>query len=128
MSKIRRGILKVNGTQVADVVNVDWNDAHEFDRRAVDDAMFGVPVEMKRSGSGSFELLAGNVESGYAAGDVEIEYTEVSVASGVETTSGKVATFTHVTFNSGGNIDNDAGPGSRRISFDYAESTTTDAA
>ena len=119
MPKIRRGTLSVNGSAIADVVNVDWNDNTEYDRRAVDTEMSGKPVMMKKQGSGSFEMLAGNVPSGYGTADAVINYKEVSVAAGVETEADKSVTFTDVTFNSGGNLDNDAGPGSRRINFEY---------
>lgn len=121
--KIRRGTMTVNGEAVADIVNLSWKDSFEFDRRAVDNEMHGKPVQMKEGGSGSFELLAGNVASGYAAGNVVISYTEVSVSGGEESETAKTVTFEDVTFNSGGNIDNDAGPGSRQVDFEYGAVT-----
>ena len=118
MAKIRRGTVGA----ATNVKNVDWNDSYEFDRTAVDNEMSGKPVEMKRGGSGSLTLTAGSIASGYSAADLVITYKEVSVAAGVETETEKTATFTDVTFNTGGSIDNDAGPGEIRISFDYATS------
>jgi len=128
MAKIRRGTLNDGSGAVANVKNVNWKDANEVDRSATDENMSGDPVEMKKAGSGSLVLTAGNIATGYAAGDVVITYNEVSVTDGSETVSQKTATFTKVYFNSGGNIDNDAGPGEIQIDFDYAMCTIADAA
>ena len=85
--------------------------------------MSGNPVMMKKSGSGSFDIAAGLIASGYATASMVITYYEVSVAAGVETVANKTATFTDVTFNQGANIDNDAGPGTGKVTFEYGTCT-----
>lgn len=120
-SRIRRGVLTINEVEQADVANFQWNDAHEFDRSQGDNESAGVPVLMKTGGSGSFELLAGFVASGYAAGDVVLTYHEIAVANGVETDTEFTVTFTGVTFNAGGNVPAE-GRGSITISFEYSTS------
>jgi hypothetical protein len=123
MAKIRRGILTVGSSDLGSVKNISWNDSREFDRSVTDGNMSGDPVEMKHGGSGSLTLLSGNIPSGYVD-DMIISYSEVSVSGGEETVVQKTVTFTGVTANSGGSLDNDSGPGSREISFEYSTSTT----
>jgi len=119
--RIRRGTLNIGGA-VSNVSNFEWTDNYEFDRSQADDEFSGDPVEMRRGGSGSFTLLAGDVHQGYATSDPVFSYTEVTVSSGVESTTTKTVTFTKVTFNSGGSVPAE-GRGEVRISFDYATST-----
>lgn len=116
--RIRRGTLSVNGSPRANVANMQWDDNHEFDRSKGDNEMHGIPVQMSEGGSGSFELLAGNVPSGYGTANMVYTYKEVSVATGVETVTDKTVTFTEVTFVTGGNVPAD-GKGSRAVKFDY---------
>lgn len=124
MAKIRRGtITGLNGGAVADVANFQWDDKFEFDRKRVDNEFSGKPVLMGKEGSGSFELLAGSVASGYATSSLVFTYKEVAVAAGVETVTTKTATFADVTISQGGSVDNDSGPGSIKISFDYSTCT-----
>jgi hypothetical protein len=118
--KIRRGLLNINGADKADVANFQWDDKLEFDRKAVDTELSGKPVLMKKSGSGSFELLAGVVPSGYATAAMTFKFKQVTVTAGTETVLEKTLTFEDVTFNHGGSVDNDSGPGSKKISFDYS--------
>ena len=120
-SRIRRGTLSVNGSDVGDVANMEWTDANEFDRSKADEEFSGVPVEMGRGGSGSFTLLSGYVATGYKTALV-ITYKEISVAAGVETPVTKTATFTKVTLNAGGSVPAE-GRGEMRASFDYATCT-----
>lgn len=117
-SRIRRGTLAI-GSAVANVANFQWNDAQEFDRSQGDNESAGVPVLMKTGGSGSFELLAGSVASGYSTNSVVLTYIQVTVAAGSESTANKTATFTGVTFNNGGNVPAE-GRGSITISFEYS--------
>jgi hypothetical protein len=125
-SRIRRGTLSI-GTAVSNVSNFQWNDAHEFDRSKADNEFSGTPVEMSRSGSGSFTLLAGTVPTGYATASAVLTYNEVSVAAGVETVAQKTATFTDVTFNQGGSVPAE-GRGEISVSFDYSTCTIADVA
>jgi hypothetical protein len=122
--RIRRGLLTV-GSSVPNLANLDWNDSHEFDRSKGDEEFSGKPVEMSRSGSGSFELLAGHIATGYAATAVFV-YKEVDIneTTGVETVVSKTATFTDVTINQGGNVPAE-GRGSRRFAFEYATCAVT---
>jgi hypothetical protein len=119
MAKIRRGTITSSGPAAVSVKDFEWNDSHDTDRRRVDDEMVGKVVQMGKSGSGSFTLLAGTFSSGYATSTLVFTWSEVAVASGVETVTTKTATFTEVYFNTGGSVDNDAGPGERKINFDY---------
>ena len=119
--RIRRGTLTI-GTSVADVANFQWNDNYEFDRSKGDEEMSGTPVEMSRGGSGSFELLKGSVQSGYATSDIVFTYNEVEVTAGVETVTEKTQTFDGGTFNQGGNVGAE-GRGSLTISFEYSTRT-----
>ena len=124
MAKIRRGkITGLNGGIVADVANFQWDDKFEFDRKKVDDEFSGKPVLMSKEGSGSFELLSGSVASGYATTSLVFTYKEIAVTAGVETTTTKTATFADVTINQGGSVDNDSGPGSIKIGFEYSTCT-----
>jgi len=124
MAKIRRGkITTGGGAPTVDVYNISWDDKVEFDRKNVDDQLAGKPVMMKKSSSGSFDIAAGLIASGYATASMVITYYEVSVAAGVETVANKTATFTDVTFNQGANIDNDAGPGTGKVTFEYGTCT-----
>lgn len=119
--KIRRGkITTGGGAPTVDVANFQWDDKVEFDRKAVDDALFGVPVMMKKQGSGSFDILGGLIPSGYATASMVFTYYEISVSAGVETSTSKTATFANVTFNIGGNVDNDSGPGTGKVTFEYS--------
>ena len=120
--RIRRAILSIGGA-VSGLVNVDFNDAYEFDRTQGDNEMSGEPVEMKRQGSGTIELLAGNIASGYQTSDLIVTYYEVTVTAGVEAIVAKTVTFDKVTTNEGASLPSE-GRGSRRIAFDYATSTT----
>ncbi|MDD5705432.1 MAG: hypothetical protein PHR35_05870 [Kiritimatiellae bacterium] len=120
-ARIRRGTLKVSGSDVADVANFDWNDADEFDRSKGDEEMSGTPVHMSQAGSGSFTLLSGYVATGYKTAMV-LTYNEISVAAGEETPVVKTATFTKVTVNAGGSVPAE-GRGEMRVSFDYATCT-----
>lgn len=120
-AKIRRGkITTGGGAPTADVLNFQWDDKVEFDRKAVDDQLAGKPVMMKKGGSGSFDILSGLIASGYATASMVFTYYEIAVAAGVETSTSKTATFSDVTFNTGGNVDNDAGPGSGKVTFEYS--------
>lgn len=123
MGKIRRGTITSGGASVDNLVNVSWRDESEFDRRRVDDEMAGKPVRMTKQGSGSIELLAGNIDTGYETNSLVVTYKEISVSSGVESEVEKTVTFSDVTYNSGGQLDNDAGPGSRTIEFQFGEVT-----
>ena len=116
--RIRRGTLDIGGA-VSNVSGFDWSDQNEFDRSRADDEFSGTPVEMSRKGSGSFNLLKGNVSSGYGTSDVVYTYKEIEVASGVEAETTKTATFTDVTFNQGGNVPAE-GKGEIRITFEYS--------
>lgn len=119
--RIRRGTLTVNSVSVAGVANFEWNDAYEMDRSRADNESAGTPVLMKTGGSGSFTLLSGSVASGYAAGNVVLTYIQVTQAAGVETPTNKTATFTGVTFNTGGSVPAE-GRGEIKVSFEYATS------
>lgn len=120
--RLRGATLSANGGTKSGVANIDFSDAREFDRSQGDNEMFGTPVEMKRGGSGSIEMLAGNIPSGYATGTLIATTSEVTVANGVETSVTRTVTFYDVTFNSGGAFL-PGSRGSRKISFEYSYCT-----
>jgi hypothetical protein len=125
-ARIRRGTLAYGGaagltSPVADNATLDWNDSHEFDRSKGDEEFSGKPVEISRGGSGSFELLAGHIPTGYL-GFMTFTYKEVDMATGSEVVTTKRATFTLVTVNGGGNVPAE-GRGSRRFAFEYGTCT-----
>jgi len=112
--------VSINGTNVADVASVQWDNNYEYNRDKADDQFSGDPVEMSRAGSGSIELLAaGSLPACYGQG-MTVVYNQVTVESGTETVTEKTATFTKVTYNNGANVPAE-GRGSRSIKFDYAE-------
>jgi hypothetical protein len=122
--RIRRGTLKIGDADQAAVANMQWNDAHEFDRSQADDEASGDPVEMSRGGSATLTLLAGYIPTGHAAGGASVVYTykKVSVTAGVETVYSCAVTFTDCYFNTGGSVPAE-GRGEIRCSFDYATSS-----
>ena len=115
--RIRKGTL-THGGAVSNVANVRWQDSHEFDRTPADEEMHGGPVQMNEGGSGSFELLGGNIATGYATSDLVFAYHEIVVTAGVEADVVKTITFSDVTFRSGGEVPSE-GRGRRTIDFDY---------
>lgn len=120
--RIRRGTLSA-GSAVPNLVNMEWNDNHEVDRTPSDLQFTGEPICMRKGGSGTIELLAGKIDSGYATADVVLTYKEVSLDGGVESTTDKTATFSGVTFNQGGSVPSE-GAGRKRISFEYSSCVT----
>lgn len=119
--RIRRGRLTV-GAQISDVANMEWDDNYEFDRSKADEEMHGIPVKMSEGGSGSVELLAGNIAKGYQTNDWVFTYNEITNTNGVESSATKTVTFYHVTTNIGGSIPAE-GRGSVKIKFEYGDST-----
>lgn len=120
--RIRRGIVSCNGGQVTGMANVDFQDAHDFDRSNADNQFSGIPIEMIRKGSGTIEWLSGGQGTGYGTSSMVVTFYEISQTNGVETVTTKTATFTNVTFNRGYNIPAE-GAGRVKVSFDYSTCT-----
>jgi hypothetical protein len=66
--RIRQGTITIGGSAKATVMNFKWNDDLKVDRSRADLELSGKPVIMSRGGSGSFELLAEQLASGYLTG------------------------------------------------------------
>lgn len=117
--RFRKG--QITTPDLAGVVNIQWNEANEWDRTAADDELAGDPVLMRNGGSGSFELVTGSVQQGYLG---SLVMTVADTATGdpeVETT--RTFTFTKVTVNAGLNAPNDGQRGGLPHSFDFATVT-----
>ena len=121
IGRIREAELWVNGTQKVGTSSVQWTDNDEFDRTAADDQFSGDPVRVSKAGSGSGEMLEGDITTGYLTSLV-YKYKEVSVTDGVESETEKTVTFTKPTVKAGGSMT--AGQAGRRnYTFDYATAT-----
>jgi len=101
------------------VADVSYNDAFEEDRDRVDDEMSGEVVIMAKEGSGTITIREGDPVSGYVNGDMVVTRNQVSVSGGSESVTPTTKTFKKVTFNVGANVDNNAGPGTISIAFNY---------
>ena len=122
MPKLRGGILTVSGAQ-AGVRTLNFKDSNEFNREAADNALFGIPVEMKREGSGSVEFESDtSIPNGYQTTDWLYTYTKVDATGGVETVTTKTMTFKNVTCNTGGDHPA-ASAGKRTYDFTYSYHT-----
>lgn len=119
--RIRRATLSC-GAAVAGLANVQWDDEVREDRTQADDEDHGDPVIMGYGGSGSIELLAGHVASGYATSNLVATYKEIEVVSGVETPVSRTATFSKVVFASGASIGSE-NRGSVNVKFTYGKCT-----
>lgn len=122
MSKrIRRAVIS-GGPSVSGLANLEWNDAHDFDRSQGDDEMSGTPIEMARKGAGTLTLLEGYVATGYGTADLVGTYKEIELVDGVESEVEKTVTFTDPTYNAGGSVPAE-GKGEIRCAFDYSTCT-----
>lgn len=123
--RIRRGTLSVNSSGQSNVSNFTWSSAYSFDRTPADNEYSGIPVEMGRAVSGSFEITAGWVAPSYGTASLVFTENEVSVSAGVETVTQYTYTFDNVTFNTSGSTPA-SGRGMKTVTFEA--STVTRAA
>jgi hypothetical protein len=113
--------VTIAGSAVTGVKAVNYDQNDEYDRSPGDDQLSGDPVQIKKAGSGTIELLGGTIPSCYDQ-SIVVVHQEVVVTNGAETETDKTTTFTKCTINKGANVPSGSA-GSKTVKFDFAEVT-----